>query len=360
MRAATPGRRWLPDEERAARVKPFDLEPPVITAPQRGGGTVYGAGQTVDITADVTDNVGVTQVTFELGSQSFVDEEAPWAWSAPAPTVTEESDVPIHVEAVDAENNLAVLDHPIHVLPSGSSSPPIVSLLCPTPGVRIAPDTGLDLSVSAFHEDGIERVELLLGTDPTPVATDLTEPWVVHVQAPGTAVEGEVLDVTVRAWSFAATSADATLSIPVVEGTVLTSNTYLGPTDTSLDGGSVIVDGGRIQAIEARRAAPAEAIPPPRSSAYGRGGAEGAARRGVLREYTAWAVAVGEVDRWKRAVGAAAIAPEVSGVHYAYMAPLLMASTRSAATAPSSSGGGGGFGGGSVGGGAGGGGGGSW
>jgi hypothetical protein len=88
--------------------------------------------------------------------------------------------------------------------------------------------------------------------------------------------------------------------------------------------------------------------------------AEEAARRGVLREYTAWAVAVGEVDRWSRAVSAAAIAPEVSGVHYAYMAPLLMTSTRSAATAPSSSGGGGGFGGGSVGGGAGGGGGGSW
>lgn len=84
--------------------------------------------------------------------------------------------------------------------------------------------------------------------------------------------------------------------------------------------------------------------------------AEEAAKRGVLREYTAWAVAVGEIDRWKRAVAAASIAPEVAGVHYAYMAPMLMASTATAATAPSSSGGG--FG--SVGGGAGGGGGGSW
>ena len=47
--------------------------------------------------------------------------------------------------------------------------------------------------------------------------------------------------------------------------------------------------------------------------------------------------------------------------HYAYMAPLLIASTSSTATAPSSSGSGvGGFGGGSVGGGAGGGGCGSW
>jgi hypothetical protein len=91
--------------------------------------------------------------------------------------------------------------------------------------------------------------------------------------------------------------------------------------------------------------------------------AEEAAKRGVLREYTAWAVAVGEIDRWQRAVSEASIAPETAGLAYAYMAPLLLSSTTSAATAPSSSGGGGfggGFGGGGVGGGAGGGGGGSW
>jgi hypothetical protein len=92
--------------------------------------------------------------------------------------------------------------------------------------------------------------------------------------------------------------------------------------------------------------------------------AEEAAKRGVLREYTAWAVALGEIDRWQRAVSAASIAPETAGLSYAFIAPLLLSSTISAATAPSSSGGGGfgggGFGGGDVGGGAGGGGGGSW
>lgn len=92
--------------------------------------------------------------------------------------------------------------------------------------------------------------------------------------------------------------------------------------------------------------------------------AEEAAKRGVLREYTAWAVALGEIDRWQRAVSAASIAPETAGLSYAFLAPLLLSSTISAATAPSSSGGGGfgggGFGGGDVGGGAGGGGGGSW
>jgi hypothetical protein len=89
--------------------------------------------------------------------------------------------------------------------------------------------------------------------------------------------------------------------------------------------------------------------------------AEEAAKRGVLREYTAWALAVGEIDRWERAVAASSAIPQEAGLGYVYMAPLLMASTTSTATAPSSSGGGGmgGFSG-SVGGGAGGGGGGSW
>ena len=85
--------------------------------------------------------------------------------------------------------------------------------------------------------------------------------------------------------------------------------------------------------------------------------AEAAAARGVLREYTAWAVALGEVDRWSRAVAASTAIPQQAGLGYAYMAPMLISSTSSTATAPSSSGGGGG---GSVGGGGGGGGGGSW
>jgi hypothetical protein len=89
--------------------------------------------------------------------------------------------------------------------------------------------------------------------------------------------------------------------------------------------------------------------------------AEEAAKRGVLREYTAWAVALGEIDRWAHAVRSSTAIPADAGISYAYLAPMLMMSTMSASTPPSSSGGsGGGFGGGSVGGGAGGGGGGSW
>jgi hypothetical protein len=89
--------------------------------------------------------------------------------------------------------------------------------------------------------------------------------------------------------------------------------------------------------------------------------ADEAAKRGVLREYTAWAVAVGEIDRWSRVVAASAAARDPATVHYATIAPALYTAASATSTEPSSSnGGGGGGGGGSVGGGAGGGGGGSW
>jgi uncharacterized membrane protein len=86
--------------------------------------------------------------------------------------------------------------------------------------------------------------------------------------------------------------------------------------------------------------------------------AEEAAKRGVLREYTAWAVALDEIDRWAKAVAGSTAIPAESGLGYAHLAPILVSSTSSTSTAPSSSGGS--SGGGSVGGGGGGGGGGSW
>jgi len=83
-----------------------------------------------------------------------------------------------------------------------------------------------------------------------------------------------------------------------------------------------------------------------------------AAELGVLREYTAWAVAVGEADHWSRVVAATDNLPDtggMSGMNYALMAVALNSATSHASTAPSSSGGGG-----VGGGGGGGGGGGSW
>ncbi|MFQ5558901.1 MAG: hypothetical protein ACE5GB_15520, partial [Acidimicrobiales bacterium] len=91
---------------------------------------------------------------------------------------------------------------------------------------------------------------------------------------------------------------------------------------------------------------------------------EYAAEMGVLRQYTAWAVALDETDSWTAAITATAAArPQLATVHsrdlaFAAAAPGLARAARVAATPPASSGGGGA--GGFSGGGGGGGGGGSW
>src|SRR5262249_12372891 len=47
--------------------------------------------------------------------------------------------------------------------------------------------------------------------------------------------------------------------------------------------------------------------------------AEDAANRGLLREYTAWAMAVGEIDHWKKAVEKSTIIPESAGLNYVFL-----------------------------------------
>jgi hypothetical protein len=63
------------------------------------------------------------------------------------------------------------------------------------------------------------------------------------------------------------------------------------------------------------------------------------AKHGMLGQYTAWAVAVGEIDPWSRVVAATACcANDPVGRRYSYMAPYLPPATRSSMVEPSSSG----------------------
>jgi Predicted membrane protein (DUF2207) len=88
--------------------------------------------------------------------------------------------------------------------------------------------------------------------------------------------------------------------------------------------------------------------------------ADEAATGGQLGQYTAWAVALGEIDRWSRAVASSTRAPSRSTyvpMHDPMFARSLSSAASASSTSPSSSSGGGG---GGSGGGGGGGGGGSW
>ncbi|MGH9133463.1 MAG: DUF2207 domain-containing protein [Ilumatobacteraceae bacterium] len=84
-------------------------------------------------------------------------------------------------------------------------------------------------------------------------------------------------------------------------------------------------------------------------------------KHGLLREYSAWAVALGAADAWNKALGRSSVPPaEAAAMTHPLLVYSMASSISSSHTAPSSSGSGGGFSGGSVGGGGGGGSSGSW
>jgi hypothetical protein len=88
---------------------------------------------------------------------------------------------------------------------------------------------------------------------------------------------------------------------------------------------------------------------------------EWAWQHGLLREYSAWAVALGAADAWNRALAQSSVPPaEAAAMTHPLLVHSMASSIASSHTAPSSSGSGGGFSGGSVGGGGGGGSSGSW
>ena len=221
-----------------------DQELPEITITTPAASAEFASGETVAVTAEATDNDAVVNVTFALGDQSFVDETPPYEWSTPAPVVTEEQDVDIVVVAQDPTGNVGSATRSIHLRPLAPGDPPDVAIECPGPGVLLAPGTGVDLFVIATHDEGVEKVELLVGSDPNPVATDYDSPFVVRFEAPAAALEGDVFELKARARSFTGTQADAKLPVTIVDGVVFAADATIANGDLTHDGQSVVVSGG--------------------------------------------------------------------------------------------------------------------
>ncbi len=235
---------WTVDP--GSTVTPVDLDPPTVTVTSPAAGTEFVAGDQVAISADVTDPSGVEYVTFSLGDQTFTTSTPPYQWTAPAPIVEVEQDVPIVIETTDGNDNPLTLQHLIHVQPVAPGDPPVVSIACPSPGARLAPGTGLDFSVSATHDDGVERIEVLIDDDPTVVQTAFASTLSFHWDAPLDGVDGEVHTLHFRARSLGGVYGEVVYPVEVIAANVITANTTIADGDTSLDGSSVVVEAGTL------------------------------------------------------------------------------------------------------------------
>ncbi len=224
----------------------FDIDPPAVTVTSPAANTLFTAGDPVTITADATDPSGVTSVTFHLGDQSFVDDTAPFEWTAPAPVVETEQDVQIVVEALDGNGNLGSTTQTIRVQPVPPGDPPVVAVVSPTAGLRLPPGFGVDFSVTATQDDGVDRVELLVNDDPTVVATDFDVPYEFHFDVPAGASDGDSYVLHFRARSLGGVYGEATYTVQVIAANVVTADTTISSTDTSFDGSSLVVAAGTL------------------------------------------------------------------------------------------------------------------
>ncbi|HMB53892.1 MAG TPA: Ig-like domain-containing protein, partial [Thermoanaerobaculia bacterium] len=223
-----------------------DLDPPVVLFTAPAAGTTYSSGDSIAVGVTVTDASTVSQVVFTFDGQSVTDTEAPWEASLTAPVVSVEETIDLVVTATDAEGNVGTATRAVTVQPLAPGDPPVVAYLCPTPGARLAAGSGLDLTVEASHDEGIEKVDFLVGDDPTVVGTDTTAPYQFHLAVPAGAVEGDTVAFRARARSFNGNTAEATYVATVVAGQLVSADHFLAAGDTSFDNASVIVAGGTL------------------------------------------------------------------------------------------------------------------
>ncbi len=220
-----------------------DYNAPAVAITQPTAST-FTSGDPLTVAATATDDRGVGQVLFRLGSQSSIDTQSPYQWSTLVPPVATATDLELRAEATDSSGNVAVATRTLHVQPLAPTAPPAISFLYPGAGALLPVGIGVDLQLQATDDRGIERVELYLDGGATPLTTLAAAPYTYHLNAPAGAVDGQVLNLRAVAYDYSRQTAEATIPVRVVQGTVLTGSQPVD--DASLEGTSVIVAGGTL------------------------------------------------------------------------------------------------------------------
>jgi len=148
-----------------------DTTPPSVSfSSPAGGATVSG---TVSLSANATDNVGVTSVSFYVdGSLVASDTSSPYSVSWNTSSVANGAHT-LMVKAYDAANNMSSATMNVNVSNIADTSAPSVSIV--TPAATITVGNSLSVSVSATDNVGVTKVELWV--DGKLMSTDSSNPW---------------------------------------------------------------------------------------------------------------------------------------------------------------------------------------
>ena len=156
-----------------------DLSAPTVSLSSPAAGTTFTSAQTVTITANASDNVGVSRVEFYNGATLLKNDttspyDVPWTISS--------ANNGIHTltaKAYDAAGNSKVSSAVIATvnIPVQDLSAPTVSLTSPTAGTTFTSAQTVRIAASATSSTGVSKVDFYNGT--TLLKNDTTSPYFV-------------------------------------------------------------------------------------------------------------------------------------------------------------------------------------
>lgn len=165
------GEEWVPGY-RAVSVAPSPNTPPVvsITAPANNSSFVQGAN--VNITANASDNGGITKVEFYNGSTKIGEDlTSPYAYAW--------NNLPVGTHSLTAratDNQNATTTSAVIRITVTPSANPVVSITSPANNANITPGTNITINATATITGGtISKVEFFNGT--TKLGEDATSPY---------------------------------------------------------------------------------------------------------------------------------------------------------------------------------------
>lgn len=131
-----------------------DSVPPVVTGLSPANGSAVASGSTVAVQATATDDVGIAQIVYTAGSQSFTATHSPFLWNWQVPVVGSITNLTINATAYDYAGNSASMSTTVQDSPD---LPPSGTFAI-TPGGPILPGQPFTVTVSASDDFDVANI----------------------------------------------------------------------------------------------------------------------------------------------------------------------------------------------------------
>ena len=175
-------------------VPPPDVTKPVVAIATPTDGANIVTGDDIAITADASDNVGVTQVeVFIDGTSKSVLQSAPYTYTWSTSTATSLGTHTILVRASDAAGNTSDSTVIINIVPPPDLTAPSAAITTPAANASIIIGTAVPIDVTATDDIGVTKVDFQV--DAATKNSDTTSPYSYTWDSTGASIGTHTLGV---------------------------------------------------------------------------------------------------------------------------------------------------------------------